>query len=631
MVSVTAKKGNMTLKAYMGDAKTLLAFNLVNKSAATDLAGFTIQCQPKGHPAYYIYNTLQFKTPADHAQDATQPPNSSINAPVHKFRWVHVLGAVHQGIAPFYGDYMYTVTPRYFDNARLKPLDPSLSVSVTIKAGTFSKGSLELGFTRGYTQSQAFGNHFGHNALIQPNPPKLLYDTSVQAATGPKGEKYTFEDEYEWLGLTARVKILSILDDVIKSKSLAIDVFAYDLNETDIVQRLLTLAKQGSVRIILDDSKDHHDKKNSKPEDQFEKLFKKAAGKKDLMLRGHFSRYSHDKVIIVYKDQARKKPFKVLTGSTNFSATGLYVNSNHILVFDDAEVATWYAGVFAEAWQDKVKKGPFVKTNWSNKAFSPKAKSTPKTEFTFAPHSNAMTGTVLKTITQRIAAEGKQTKSEGSVLFAVMQVDPGKTESARAKNPVYLALNTLHQNQKIFSYGISDAPGGIFLSAVGKKTGVLVSGKPSQTILPPPFNQVPIIKGFGHQVHHKFVVCGFNRPDAVVFCGSSNLSTGGEESNGDNLLAIHDQDVATVFAIEAVLLVDHFNFLDSMPKAPTAKSKGKKGKGGTKSKVANKRQPASNQQAALNAGWNLSTDDKWTQKYFDARDLHSVDRELFGA
>src|SRR5205814_3038837 len=82
------------------------------------------------------------------------------------------------------------------------------------------------------------------------------------------------------------------------------------------------------------------------------------------------------------------------------------------------------------------------------------------------------------------------------------------------------------------------------------------------TVLPPPFDQVPNIGGVGHQVHHKFIVCGFNGTDPVVYCGSSNLASGGEELNGDNLLAIHDGDVATAFAIEAVGLVDHFNFID---------------------------------------------------------------------
>src|SRR6516162_936856 len=192
-----------------------------------------------------------------------------------------------------------------------------------------------------------------------------------------------------------------------ENKAQVIDAFAYDLNETDILQLLLKLAKQGRIRLILDNSKDHHDKQNSKPEDQFARLFTKAAGSKKLLQRGKFGRYAHDKVIVVYNDKARKTPLKVLTGSTNFSATGLYVNSNHVLVYDDREVAGWYASIFAEVWQTAVALKPFVKSSWSLKTFSSSTKAVPKTDFTFAPHDSATTGKVLKTVTDRIAVEEK--------------------------------------------------------------------------------------------------------------------------------------------------------------------------------------------------------------------------------
>jgi len=125
----------------------------------------------------------------------------------------------------------------------------------------------------------------------------------------------------------------------------------------------------------------------------------------------------------------------------------------------------------------------------------------------------------------------------------------------------------------VYSYGISDAPEGIFLYSPGQATGVQVTGKPSQVILPPPFDQVPSPPG--HEIHDKFVVCGLNGNDPVVYCGSSNLASGGEAANGDNLLAIHDADVATAFAIEALGLVDHYSFLDRManPKKTAAKKK----------------------------------------------------------
>jgi hypothetical protein len=197
-----------------------------------------------------------------------------------------------------------------------------------------------------------------------------------------------------------------------------------------------------------------------------------------------------------------------------------------------------------------------------------------------------------------------------------MEIDNGTS-------PVYQALNDIHQNESIFSFGISDNPKGIYLYKPGTKTGLLVSGKPAATVLPRPFDQVPGV-GVGHQVHHKFVVCGFNQPDAVVYCGSSNLANGGEEANGDNLLAIHDADVATVFAIEALGLVDHFNFLDKC-------ATGGKGSTASQKKGAKLTKPsASPQHAAVAAGWFISTNDQWAKPYFDPKDLKCADRILFG-
>ena len=69
MASVVIKKGSFSVRAYRGDAKTLLAFNM-SKTDARKLAGFTVQVEPPGLPPYFLLNQLQFKRPADHAQDA---------------------------------------------------------------------------------------------------------------------------------------------------------------------------------------------------------------------------------------------------------------------------------------------------------------------------------------------------------------------------------------------------------------------------------------------------------------------------------------------------------------------------------------------------------------------------------
>jgi phosphatidylserine/phosphatidylglycerophosphate/cardiolipin synthase-like enzyme len=589
--------------AYAGDAKTLLAFDLT-KQRAKRLAGFTIECRPQGQQAYYLHNSLRFERPEDHAQDASEPPTSSINAPFHKFRWLHVPGSIHQGLKPFYGPYTYVVTPRYFDDQRsLQPLNPSLSASIDVDVAPFTTKSLELGFTRGYTQSQAFVNHFGLKALIRPKAKELLFDTSQPAGTNAAGQQYTYADEYEWLGFTAREKIFGLLSEVLANKDLRLDMFAYDLNEPDLLRLLLELAKQGRIRIILDNAALHHSTAKPKPEDQFEALFLEAAKAPAEIRRGHFSRYAHDKVLIVSDAGGAKM---VLTGSTNFSVTGLYVNSNHIIVFTDIGITSKYAELFEDVWDGHVKEAAYLHSPLASETFSAVNGSTPRVEITFAPHSQEFATEILDKIVARIEKEGKKGRTIGSVLFAVMAIDQGTS-------PVYKSLNTLHADERIFSFGISDSPDGIALYSPGRKTGVLVTGKPVRTRLPPPFNQVPNV-GAGHQIHHKFVLCGFNGTDPVVYCGSSNLAPGGEQFNGDNLLEIHDPGVATAFALEALALVDHFQFLDRAALGPKPKTKPP---------------PASKQEAAVSAGWFLSTSDNWVDPYFDPSDLHYVDRRLF--
>jgi hypothetical protein len=605
---IRKRNATISVSAYRGDAKTLLAFDVLTKAARENLAGFTIQVMPPGKAPYYLQNNLRYEKPGNHAQDPKESAFATINAPIHKFRWVHVPGVIHQGLKPVFGSYTYTVTPRYFnDQASMQPLDPQMSVAVKIEVAPFVKGTLSLGFTRGFTQSEAFDHHFGKDALIEPENAELQFKTDQVSGSNAQGEQYTYAQQYEWLGFTAREMIFGLLEEVLADNTLTVDVFAYDLNEPDIVSLLLKLGKAKRIRIILDNAALHHSADKPKPEDEFTDLFVAAAGV-DRIKRGHFSRYAHDKVFIVSKGGVGQK---VLGGSTNFSVTGLYVNSNHVMIFNDGEVAKIFAAVFQEAWDDDVHAAAFVKSAYSGKRFAFSGQGTPKTSITFSPHAEAFAADILKGLVARIDAESDVADGRGNVLFAVMQLDGGEN------NPVYNALTALHEKQSVFSFGISDDPKGISLYPIGTATGVLVTGKPLNTQLPPPFDQVRQILGFGHQVHHKFVVCGFNGKNPVVYCGSSNLALGGEKVNGDNLVAIEDGDVATAFAIEALTLVDHFNFLDSMAQGPKAKK--------TKTPAALK------QQGAVAAGWYLGTTDSWVAKFFDPKDLHFKDRELFAS
>lgn len=598
-----------SVKVWRGDAKTLLAFNFTNETPVTNLAGFSICVKPGTKNDYYLLNNLTL-APGNHAKVNQEPANSTANAPIQKFRWLHVPGQFHQDEGVFYGDYTYTITPRYFDAAGLlMAIDATLSVSVDITVAPYATDEVKLGFTRGFVQSQAFTHHFGKDADFRPAGKQLLFDTTAKAGENGSGQAYTFQDEYEWSGFTARDRIFELIKEVVDDPALSMDVFAYDLNEPDVCAAFIKLAAQGRIRMILDNAALHHP---DKPEDDFTDQFNAARTGNAAIMRGKFGRYAHHKVFIVYKNDAAGKPqpLKVLTGSTNFSVTGMYVNSNHVLVFNNAAIAGTYANVFATAWKDKVSVN-FNQSPLAEIASEFETSDAEPLSINFSPHPADIAENVLGEVANRVKA------ATSSVLFAVMDMASGG-------GPVFPALADLHQNQNVFSYGISDAPGaGTYLYKPGNKTGVLVGGKPGTTELPPPFDKERSIS-FGHQIHHKFIICDFNTDHAVVFCGSSNLALGGEKANGDNLIRIANPDVATVFAIEAIGLVDHFDFRNAhaAPKKDTAKAAIK----GEDNTAASKKAAAHPQSHTLN----LYNNDSWAKRYFDPNDLHCTDRVLFG-
>jgi PLD-like domain len=76
--------------------------------------------------------------------------------------------------------------------------------------------------------------------------------------------------------------------------------------------------------------------------------------------------------------------------------------------------------------------------------------------------------------------------------------------------------------------------------------------------------------GPGIHVHDKFIIVDFNGENPAVFTGSSNLAEGGEQANGDSLIMIEDRVFATVYAIEALKIFDHYSFRDKMKTATQA-------------------------------------------------------------
>jgi len=507
-----ASASALTLTGYVGDGAVLLAYSLDPDLLKTnELAGFSIQCTPPAGAPFFLENRLNFSNPVTSGTTPQQSPfTSSQNAPFQKFHWVYFPA----DIVP--GNYHFEVTARYCHGSTMVD-GPKATVAVQLAPQAGS--NFELGLTRGYISSQAYASKFG-NKIIRPLPKSLDYNTQP------------FQPQYEWLGYHARKMIFDLLNECVADPTITVDLFAYDLDEPDIIDKLEALGPR--LRAVLDNASLHVGKAL---EVIAHTRLVKSAGANNIK-QGHFKRFAHDKIIIAKKNG---QAVRVLTGSANFSVRGLYVQANNVLLFTDPKIAGQYEQVFQSVFTNMsgFSSSPLA-AQWFD--FPDEGGDIPNFSVSFAPHRVATVS--LAQVQQAL------NNAKSSIMFAIMELQGGGT--------VLQTIQNLHLSGKVFSFGMTQSEKGFNVYKPGQP-GVLVPFAALVKHVPPPFNQ-EFTGGPGQVIHDKFIVMDFNDKNPVVFTGSSNLAEGGEQSNGDNLLAIHDARVAEVFAVEAMRLVDHYQF-----------------------------------------------------------------------
>ena len=217
----------------------------------------------------------------------------------------------------------------------------------------------------------------------------------------------------------------------------------------------------------------------------------------------------------------------MLTGSANFSIRGLYVQANNVLVFDDVETAGHYETAFEQTFQDMAHfSSAQIAEGWIDMSHHPEL---PDFALCFSPHKSADVSL------GRIDAAIQNAKS--SVLFAIMELT--------GSGPVLTQIMDLtNKRPDLFSYGVTQNLSGVSLYKPGSADGILTPFSFLAQNVPAPFS-AEISGGPGQVIHDKFIIVDFDTTSPVVFTGSSNLAAGGEENNGDNLLAISDPAVAS--------------------------------------------------------------------------------------
>ncbi|HCW7014977.1 TPA: hypothetical protein OX923_000514 [Citrobacter farmeri] len=519
-------------KLWRGERMVLLGFDVDDPEP--DFVGFAIKVRPPNSHAFtYLKNRIAFDyTDAKVTGDRLFATNI---APLQRFRWIHFPWQ------PVTGIYHYQATKMHMDpDGRLRE-GITLENSIELSPVTYD-GIVDIGFTRNFASSQAYRDQFNNNADIIPSQ-------------GEDGLNFKLRDDvknnrdetvYDWLGFEAKTLIDTFIQEVSDNPELRLDIMAYDLNLPDLVKKLEAIGPR--LRAVIDDSSKKekgvlkgHGASNSSESMAAERLA--AAGAK--VTRTRFFNLQHHKVLIQRDKQ--NQAVKVLCGSTNFSFRGLYIQANNVLVFHSSGVAASFGQMFDEAFTEPK---AFRHSPLSQSIQTIKHANGPTVNVSYSPH--LATSLSLDPVVNAI------NQASSSVFYSVAFLN------LMQESPVGVALSKL-LTRPVFSYGTVDTAGKL---QVIKPDGTLAVADFAYLAkkAPEPF-RTEWAGGGGINVHHKFVVTDFNLPGAKVFTGSSNLAPSGEKDNGDHLIMIEDQKIATAYVIEAIRVFDHLQFRQRMQDA----------------------------------------------------------------
>src|SRR5437667_7702567 len=183
---------------------------------------------------------------------------------------------------------------------------------------------------------------------------------------------------YAWPGFETRNSLLRFVTAAVSDAHVTLDVLAYDFPEPNIVGLLTDYGDR--LRIIIDDSADHAGAATC--ESVAAAQLQQSAGV-DHVKRMHFSGLQHNKIIIAKRDG---QPFRVVSGSTNFSLRGTCIQANNLLDFNSEDVAKLYGELFNAYWTSSKKfRGSSTESAWHDVQDA----SGMGYSFCFSPHTDS--------------------------------------------------------------------------------------------------------------------------------------------------------------------------------------------------------------------------------------------------
>jgi phosphatidylserine/phosphatidylglycerophosphate/cardiolipin synthase-like enzyme len=434
-------------------------------------------------------------------------------------------------------DASYRVTPMIVDGAGFKPVDAAASEWTSPAASALEvKDGIYAVFNRGTLMSQVISRMLNEDISVAA----LKRFKTQLANPGFAGRRY--------LSGYARQAMLNFLAEADRRGN---EVWAavYEMNDRELVEGLKAFGKRAHL-ILGNGGTTDPNVANELGAAHVEVLHR------DLSHKGASSPSVHNK-FVVERDVKTEKAVRVLTGSTNWTVTGLCTQLNNVLVVNRPATAEFFHAQWLELKEAKDDMTAILRAN------NTKARSDGPITTYFA----ATTGQFeFKPVLQAIA-DAKQ-----GILFLMFK--PGNSPLLeavlqRAKEPGFFVRGVVSEvpDDTKSSAGIvahdatvysSDAPPKALHESVLLPTGVPQDNVPAwaqeeinrKMYLPAGLNAI---------VHSKAIVIDPFSDGCVVVTGSHNFSDAASQKNDENLVVIKgNRPLAAAYAVHMEGVYDHF-------------------------------------------------------------------------
>jgi phosphatidylserine/phosphatidylglycerophosphate/cardiolipin synthase-like enzyme len=302
---------SIDVKVYDNGDHTALVWLPANLNPIKGCRGFTIRRVVQGSPDVYLHGFVGF------ADDDKLDPTAPWKHPVQRFMWwdygVKPGQVVQYSVVPVIGDKDHLQLATDQASALTPPMTITGQVSPNISA-YFNKGIVAAQWVTRVLSSLG-------------NPPPKMAD--LIAATQPP--KNALRNELSGL---LRPQILDMLADV-KTNNGQVYAALYELNDPELKAALKALGKK--CHLIL--ANGAFSKKNDNDENKAVRAEMRSVVDlyNRLVPQGHFA---HNKFLVCCDSAG--KPQRVLSGSTNWTMTGLCTQANNGIIVNDAKLAQYF-------------------------------------------------------------------------------------------------------------------------------------------------------------------------------------------------------------------------------------------------------------------------------------------------